>query len=159
MSDVRIHYSRSLHSLLAKLDGIANSSQDAVLLAGRVLLGWIFMQSGWGKLMNIQAFAAGLPKRGLPEFMGYIGAPVEFFGGVAILLGLGTRYAAIAILLFTIVATLSSHAYWTFPHEQQAQQNTQFFKNLSIMGGLILLFATGAGRISIDCLLRGKERA
>lgn len=159
MSDAQIHDPRSSHALLSKLDGIANCSQDAALLAGRVLLGWIFMQGGWAKLMNVQSFAAGLPRRGLPEFMGYIGAPVEFFGGVAILLGLGTRYAAIAILLFTIVATFSSHAYWTFPPEQQSQQATQFFKNLSIMGGLMLLFATGAGRASIDRLLRGKERA
>jgi hypothetical protein len=51
-------------------------------------LGWIFVMSGWGKLMNISGFAATMPRRGLPEFLGYIAPFVEFIGGVLLIVGL-----------------------------------------------------------------------
>jgi len=140
--------------LLACADGIAASWQDFLLLVARVLLGWIFVQSGWGKLMDIQGFIKTLPGRGLPDFLGYVAPPVEFFGGLAILLGFATRYVALVMLLFTIVATLSSHRFWDFADAaQRGQQQTHFLKNVSMMGGLLLLFITGAGRYALDRLL------
>src|SRR5262245_20355498 len=140
--------------LLACADGTAARWQDFLLLVARVLLGWIFVQSGWGKLTNIQGFIKTLPGRGLPDFLGYVAPPVEFFGGLAILLGFATRYVALALLLFTIVATLSSHRFWDFTDAaQRGQQQTHFLKNVSMMGGQLLLFITGAGRYALDRLL------
>jgi putative oxidoreductase len=137
----------------AGIEGMAAQSQDALLLVGRILLGWIFVQSGWRKLMDIPGFVATMPRRGLPEFLGYVAPPVEFIGGVMILLGLATRYAALLILLFTIIATFSSHRYWDFADAtQRQQQHTQFWKNISMMGGQVLLFLTGAGRYALDRL-------
>lgn len=145
-------------SYLYCADGLAAKGQDFFLLVGRVLLGWIFVQSGWAKLFNMSGFAASMPRRGMPEFMGYIGAPVEFFGGLAILLGFGTRYAALLILAFTIVASFSSHAYWNFTDAaQRAAQNTHFWKNTSMKGGLILLFVTGAGRFALDWMMAKRK--
>jgi putative oxidoreductase len=140
--------------ILSRTDGMAARSQDFLLLSGRVLLGWIFVQSGWRKLMDVPAFVATMPRRGLPEFLGYVAPPVEFVGGLMILFGVATRYAALLILLFTIIATFSSHRYWDFADAtQRQQQHTQFWKNVSMMGGQVLLFLTGAGRYSIDRLL------
>jgi putative oxidoreductase len=140
--------------LLACADGIAARWQDFLLLVARVLLGWIFVQSGWGKLTNISAFIKTLPARGLPDFLGYVAPPVEFFGGLAILLGLATRYVALVLLLFTIIATFSSHRFWDFADAaQRGQQQTHFLKNVSMMGGQLLLFITGAGRCALDRLL------
>src|SRR6266480_1578565 len=51
-------------------------------------VGWIFVRSGLGKLMDINAFIATMPGRGLPGWLGYVAAPVEFFGGIALILGL-----------------------------------------------------------------------
>jgi putative oxidoreductase len=142
------------HAALSRLDGVAAAGQDFLLLAGRIMIGWIFVESGWRKLMDIPAFVATMPRRGLPSLMGYIAPPVEFFGGLALLLGFATRYAALLMLVFTIIATFSSHRYWDVPAAQRAQQHTQFWKNMSMMGGIVLLFVTGAGRISLDYLLR-----
>jgi putative oxidoreductase len=140
--------------LLACADGIAARWQDFLLLVARVLLGWIFVQSGWGKLTNISAFIKTLPARSLPDFLGYVAPPVEFFGGLAILLGLATRYVALVLLLFTIIATFSSHRFWDFADAaQRGQQQTHFLKNVSMMGGQLLLFITGAGRYALDRLL------
>ena len=137
--------------ILSRADGLAAQSQDVLLLLGRVLLGWIFVQSGWRKLMDIPGFVATMPRRGLPDVLGYVAPPVEFIGGLMILFGVATRYAALLILLFTIIATFSSHRYWDFTDAaQRQQQHTQFWKNISMMGGQVLLFLTGAGRYSID---------
>ena len=147
----------SSHPVLSYADGLAVSAHDAVLLIGRVLLGAIFVTSGWRKIFDIPGFAITMGGRGgLPEWLGYIAVPVELLGGLAIVLGLGTRYAALLILLFVIIATFSSHAYWTYPAAQQAAQFGQFSKNMSIMGGLVLLFLLAGGRFSLDGLLSRK---
>ncbi len=62
------------------------------------------------------------------------------------------------MLLFIIIASFSSHRYWDFADAtQRAQQHGQFWKNVSMMGGQVLLFVTGAGRWSVDWLLARKR--
>ena len=88
--------------------------QNFLLLAGRVLMGWIFVESGWRKLMGMDAFIAGLVTRHVPyaTVLGWIGAAVEFAGGLALVLGAWTRCGALMLIVFTIVATLIGHRYW-----------------------------------------------
>ena len=146
----------SSHPLLSLTDGLAHRLSDTVLLAGRILVGLIFTMGGWRKLTDIGPFVKSMPRRGLPEMMGYIAPPVEFVGGLFMLFGFATRYTALVLLLFTVIATFSSHAYWTYPVAEQANQQSHFMKNVSIMGAFMLAFITGAGRISLDWLLRRK---
>ena len=143
--------------VLSYSDGLAAAWQDFLLLVGRVMIGWIFIQSGWRKLMDVPAFVKTMPRRDLTEFLGYVAPPVEFFGGILIVLGCATRYAALLILLFTIIATFSSHRWWNYPEAQQANQHTNFWKNVTMMGGLVLLFVTAGGRFSVDGLLRRRQ--
>ena len=63
--------------------------QDFLLLVARVLLGWIFLQSGYTKFFDIAAVAATYPRRGLAPWLAYLAVPVEFFGGI--FLNLGSR--------------------------------------------------------------------
>ena len=79
---------RSSLPVLSHADKLAAQSQDFLLLAARLLMGWIFIQSGWGKLMNIPGFVASMPRRGLPDFLGYVAPPVEFIGGILMVVGL-----------------------------------------------------------------------
>ena len=119
------------------------------------MIGLIFVLSGWPKLLHYQATVAGLTHRGIPEYLAYLGPPVEFFGGLAIVVGFATPYAALLMLLFTIVATASSHRFWEFSDPAQYRaQNTNFWKNVSMMGGMLLLFITAGGRYSVDALVR-----
>lgn len=133
-------------------DRAAAGAHDAIALVGRLLTSWIFLSSGFGKLMNVAGFAAVLAKRGVPapSFMGWLGAIVEFGGGLLIILGVKIRYAAILMILFVIVATLISHRYWEFTGADLAAQRTNFWKNVTIVGGLLFLFLAGAGRYSVD---------
>lgn len=142
---------RSSHPALSMTDRFAMSTGDFLLLAGRILLGWIFLRSGYGKIFDIAAYSATFPGRGLPPALAYIAVPFEFFGGIALILGIATRYVVIGFVIFMLVATFSSHAYWTFTDVAQRRiQDSAFWKNISILGGLMLLFVTGAGRFSLD---------
>jgi len=134
--------------------------QDIGLLVGRVLMGWIFVDSGWRKLTAMDTFIASLVNRRVPyaTILGWIGAPVEFFGGLALVLGVATRYGALLVIAFTIVATLIGHRYWELTDAAaRRMQQSHFAKNLTIIGGLVLLFVTAAGRFSIDGL-RGRRK-
>ena len=89
----------------------------------------------------------------LAHALGYVAPPVEFIGGVCLLLGLATRYASLVLLLFVIIATFSSHRYWAYLEAQQANQSSHFWKNMTMKGGLLFLFITGAGRYALDRML------
>ena len=101
----------SSHPSLSHADSVAASTSDFILLVGRILLGWIFVRSGYGKIFDIPAYAAGFPARGLPTFLAYIAVPAEFFGGIALILGIATRYVVLVMIIFMLVATFSSHRY------------------------------------------------
>jgi putative oxidoreductase len=137
----------------------ANSNRDEIiLLIGRLALGAIFLKSGLQKLLALSAFAASLAQRGVPASSTWavIGATVEFVGGILIVTGLRTREASLLMILFVVVATGISHRFWEFAEAARRAQESQFFKNLSIIGGFVLLFVTGGGRYSIDGWLRRK---
>jgi len=144
----------SSHPALSGVDGLAISMSDVALLIGRVLIGWIFVRSGYGKLFDIPAYANTFPGRGLPTFLAYIAVPAEFFGGLALIFGFATRYAAVVMAIFVLVATFSSHRYWDFTEAAARRaQDSNFYKNMAILGGIFFLFACGAGRFSLDAWL------
>ncbi|MFY9816710.1 MAG: DoxX family protein [Pseudolabrys sp.] len=148
----------SSHPSLSYADSMATSTSDTILLIGRVLLGWIFLRSGYGKIFDIPAYAATFPGRGLPTFLAYIAVPAEFFGGIALILGLATRYVVIVMIVFMLVATFSSHRYWEFTDAAvRRAQDSSFYKNLAMLGGFLFLFVAGSGRLSVDAWLR-KQR-
>lgn len=126
--------------------------RDCLLLAGRILLGSIFVVSGYAKLLGLAAFAASLERRGVPfaSAMAAIGASVECFGGLAVVLGIEVRTAALLMIAFVIVATLISHRFWELQDAARRAQATQFSKNLAIIGGFVLLHVAGGGRHAVE---------
>lgn len=129
-----------------------NPFQNYLTLAGRLLLALLFLPAG---LMKIGGFAGivgyigsmGLP---LPTLGAILAIIVEVGGGLALLAGFGTRLAAVALALFTLVATVVFHAYWAVPADQAMVQQLMFFKNFAVVGGLLVLAAYGAGALSVD---------
>jgi putative oxidoreductase len=157
MSDQRAQNTSGSLSFLYCTDDVAAKWQDFILLVGRVLLGWVFVIYGWTHLMDMPGFAKTFPNRGLPEWLAYVASPVEFIGGILLVVGFATRYTALVLLLFMIVATFSSHAYWSVPAAQKGNQTAHFWKNISMTGGLILLFVVGAGRWALDWILAKRK--
>ncbi|WP_454906038.1 DoxX family protein [Variovorax gossypii] len=129
-----------------------NSAQDTLALIGRVLIAYLFIPAGFGKLMGFGGTvgyitSAGLP---LPEVAAVVAIIVELGLGIALLLGFKTRWTAIVMAVFTIVTALFFHKYWSAPEAMKMMQQINFNKNMAIAGGLLALAAFGAGRFSID---------
>jgi putative oxidoreductase len=150
---------RHSHDSRPLIDRVAADWGNALWLIGRILIGGIFVQSGFGKLMDINGFASYLASSGAPmaSVLAPIGAAVEFGAGVAVVLGIATRYAALLLIGFVIVATLISHRFWAAPPDEQPEQMIQFAKNVAIIGGFLFVFVTGGGRYSFDRWWRHHE--
>ena len=128
------------------------SMQDVLALVGRIMVAYLFIPAGIGKLMGFAGTvgyitSAGLP---LPEVAAVIAIIVELGFGIALLLGFKTRIVAIVLAVFTVAAALSFHKYWAAPDAMKMMQTINFNKNIAIAGGLLALAAFGAGRLSID---------
>jgi len=91
----------------------------------------------------------------MPELGAVIAIVVEVLGGLALIAGFGTRVAALVLAVFTLVATVFFHAYWAVPAEMQMVQQLMFFKNIAVVGGLLVLAAFGAGGWSLDAKRQG----
>ena len=129
-----------------------NALQNPLALIGRILLAIVFIPAGFGKIAGFAgtvgyATAMGLP---LPQVGVALALVIELFGGLALLIGFRTRYAALALAVFTLVASYFFHAFWAVPAEQQMVQQLMFFKNIAITGGLLAFAAFGPGAFSID---------
>ena len=122
-------------------------SSNLQLLIGRVLLSIIFIVAGIGKLGGVAGTAGYMASMGipLPNITVWLVIALEILGGVAILLGFFTRYAAWALAAFCVVSGYLGH----FQPEDQMQM-TSFMKNLAMAGGFLALAAAGAGSFSID---------
>src|SRR5262245_26026476 len=145
----------SSHPSLSRTDNIAATWSDFLLLVGRVFLGWLFLASGYGKFTGIAGTTTYFTNLGLSpvEFWAWFAAIAEVVLGAALILGIATRYAALASFVWVLVATAIAHRYWTYPAAQQASQYNNWLKNIAIMGGTLYVFVTGAGRYSVDAML------
>lgn len=128
------------------------SVNHALALMGRVLLAYLFIPAGFGKIAGFSgqvgyAASVGMP---LPEIGVGIGMLIELVGGVMLLIGFQIRWAAIVLAFFTLVAGFMFHAYWSLPADQVMMQQIMFNKNLAIVGGLLAFAAFGAGAWSLD---------
>lgn len=125
---------------------------DLALLAGRICLAALFLPSGIGKIGNFAGFTGFLAGKGLPAapVLAGLTVAVEIIGPVLLILGLFPRITAIVLGGFTLVATLVSHQFWTFPDAAaQSAQQIQFLKNVGIMGAMMLYFAAGPGPFAL----------
>lgn len=122
------------------------------LLAGRILLAYIFVLSGYGKITNFAGAAGYMAKYGMPmiEFFLVCAIVLELAGSLMLAVGWKARWGALALIVFTVPTTLIFHAYWAVPPEQAYGQMIQFQKNLAILGGLLYALFSGPGRLSLD---------
>jgi len=128
------------------------STPAPVALIARILLALMFVMSGVSKLAGLEGTAgyiasAGLP---LPTVLAVGAGLLELVAGIALAVGFQARIAALALALFTIVATVLFHNFWAAPADQAFVQQLMFMKNLAVTGGLLFVFALGAGPASID---------
>lgn len=119
---------------------------DAVLaLIARVLMAYIFLVAGWGKISAYSATVGYMDSMGVPGALLPLTILVEFGGGLALLFGFQARFAAFGLGLFSLITAFIFH--------DGAQDSINFMKNFAMAGGLFFLMLHGAGKMSLDHLI------
>ena len=129
-----------------------SSTSNLVTLIGRVLIVSLYIPAGIGKLGNFAGTvgyvgSAGLP---MPEVGAAIAIFVEVLVALCLLVGWQARWAALIMAIFTVAAALFFHKFWAAAPEMKMAQSINFWKNISIAGGMLFVFAFGPGGYSLD---------
>jgi putative oxidoreductase len=124
-------------------------------LIGRILLVLIFLNSGIGKILKFDMTAQYMARFGIVYANFFLlGAIVfELLGSLSVILGFYTRLGAVLLILFLIPTTIIFHTNFTDP-----LQMVQLMKNLSMLGGCLILLGMGPGHWSLDTLFRNRKR-
>lgn len=131
---------------------LCSLSKTFAPLLGRILLAFIFLQSGFDKVLSYGKTTALMAARGIPEpqILLPLAIAALFIGGTMILVGWKARWGALALIVFMIPTTLYFHGYWTYPEPLQLNQFHHFVKNLAIIGALLKILGMGSGALSVD---------
>ena len=123
-----------------------------VLILARVLLALMFVLAGASKFAGLEGTPGYIASQGLPApyLLAIATALLEVVGGVMLIVGWQARWAALALAAFTALATVIFHNFWAVPADAQMMQQLMFMKNLSVIGGLLMVFSFGAGPASVD---------
>ena len=129
-------------------------ANDEVILAARLFLATLFLIFGWRKLRDYSGTVSQMVQDGLPTpvLAALVAIFMELPVAFAIAVGAFTRLSAALLALYTLGTSLAEHRYWATTGTDQLASMEAFYKNLSIMGGFMLLYITGAGKYSIDVL-------
>jgi putative oxidoreductase len=135
---------------------------DALNLVSRILLSVVFIVYGYLAFADVNAWmkfnqaalkrffdmvAGGMAP---PTWFGYLIAAIQLVGGLAILVGVKTRWVAYAFVVYLILIVFFAHNFWDMQGAARGANMAHFYKNLAIMGGLLMLALHGAGRYSVD---------
>lgn len=122
---------------------------NVIELAGRILLGHIFLVAGLSKLGESYAGTAGyMDSMGVPGALLPVVIGVEILGGLMVIVGFKAKYAAYALAGFSVVAGVIFHSNFA-----DQMQMILFMKNMSMAGGLLLLSVHGSAAWSVDAQL------
>jgi len=120
-------------------------------LGGRLLMAFIFVFAGYGKLTGFDSTAGYIASKGIPvpELATLAAIVIELGGGWMLALGWNARWAAAMLVVFTAMTALIFHNFWAAAPDQVQNQMIHFMKNLSIMGGLLYVVVYDSGPLSL----------
>jgi len=129
-----------------------SKNQNLLAWMSRILIALIFLLSGLHKISDFAGTTTYIASAGLP--MSTLGAiiaiVIEVGGAISLIFGFYTRAMAAIMTLFTVIAAVCFHNFWTMTGAAVAVNQIMFLKNISIAGGLLMLVAFGAGGLSLD---------
>jgi uncharacterized membrane protein YphA (DoxX/SURF4 family) len=138
---------------------------NATYTVGRIFLAVLFIVTGIQKVMNVSGIAKMLEDNKVPipeqivpylgampkyEALGYLVAGVELVGGLMVLVGLWARWGAAMLAIFTAGTIFFVHHFWDMEGAAYTSNLTQALKNLSIIGGLLLVVGAGSTPNAVD---------
>ena len=125
---------------------------NVAALVGRILLALLFVIAGFGKIAGFDGTVGYMASKGLPmpQVLLVLTILLELGGGLLLMIGWKVRWVTLAFCLWLIPTTLIFHKFWGIEAAQVQNQMNHFLKNVSIMGGMLLLWASGPGAYSVD---------
>jgi putative oxidoreductase len=132
----------------------ATAIHDGVILVARLFLAALFLIFGWRKARDYSGTVSQMARDRLPlpAMASAVAVFMELPVALTVAVGAFTRPAALLMALYTLGTSLIEHRYWTSTGPGQLDTMEAFYKNLSIIGGFLLLYLSGAGKYSIDAL-------
>jgi len=123
---------------------ISNKLANSSALLGRILIGGVFAFGGITSALNYQGFLQAVESSFTiwPHFFSIGALAIKILGGLSLIFGLWTRWSLIALIVFTILATIRYHP--------PATESIAFSKKLMLVGGLLAYFGFGPGKYSLD---------
>ncbi|HTE35008.1 MAG TPA: DoxX family protein [Reyranella sp.] len=124
-------------------------------LVARIVVGWVFLWAGWGKLNALPRMIENFQEWGIPypEILTPFVSGVEFVGGILLLLGFLTRIAAVPLIVVMVVAVISAKL-----GEIDSLETLLGFEEVSYLALFLWLAIAGPGPVSIDHLLGSNSR-
>ena len=122
------------------------------LLIARLLMAAVFLLFGVRSILSFAGSVGYFTKLGFPapDTMVVLAIIIQLVGGVLLVIGWKTRWAAWLLVAYVVIATIMAHRYWEYDAAQYVPQMTNFFKNLAVLGGLLMVAAFGPGSASVD---------
>lgn len=124
-----------------------DSLRDLALLVGRIFISGVFVYDAWLVVQFRDMNADYLAEHGVPPILLLPAGALQVAAGILIVVGLWTRWAALALAAFCIATALIFHA--------ATGAYVQFGKDIGLAGGFLFLAVAGAGRWSVDAV-RGR---
>ena len=127
--------------------------QNAAALVGRIMLALIFITSGFQKIGGFEGTVGYIASKHLPlpQVGAIIAIVCELGGGILLAIGFKARWAGLVLAIFTLAAGIFFHNYWDLTDAADKMANQiNFWKNVAISGGMLMVFAFGPGRYSLD---------
>ncbi|MBA2964346.1 MULTISPECIES: DoxX family protein [Ramlibacter] len=130
----------------------SDTAQNLATLIGRVLLAWLFVPAGFGKIVGFAGTVGYIASKGvaMPEVSAALAIAAELGLGLLLLVGWRARWAALGLAVFVAVITPLFHNYWAVSEAQRMMQSQAFWKNMGVLGGLLFVWAFGPGGWSLD---------
>ena len=132
-----------------------NDINDELILVARLLLTALFLIFGWRKLRDYSGTVSQMVqlRAPMPVLAAAVATFMELPVAFAVAVGAFARPSALLMFFYTLGTALIGHRYWTMTGADYVDGLDSFYKNLSIMGGFLLLYVTGPGKYSLDRLL------
>lgn len=129
-----------------------SNQNDLLSLVGRILLALMFLIGGVDKVMGMEGTLKYMTANGVPmaNIAIYAAILIEIGAGLLLVIGYQTRWAAAVLIVFIIAAEFFFHQYWNLEGQPRGLQRVIFYKNLAVLGGMMMLIVAGPGRYSLD---------
>jgi putative oxidoreductase len=125
--------------------------ENLLILVARILISSLFLWAGSAKLIHWKGSAEYMKSKNMPTSLLPAAVLLQILGGLSILLGYEARIGTLLLIVFIIPAAIKMHDFWNIQDPmERTTQKTMFMKDVAVLGGLLVLLATGAGRFAFN---------